>query len=128
MKTLKNWTLHQQAAHFVELKVEDRHFLRIYVLEEGLMRVLLKRDGQLALNRTWSIAPGQDVPWQGRDREALDGFALPGFTLVQDAQQVQIGTGRLRVTVHQPLCLSWEQFDGTNWQPLAADRHTGAYC
>ena len=31
MKTLKTWTLHQQAAHFVELKTEQRHFLRIYV-------------------------------------------------------------------------------------------------
>ncbi len=65
MKTLKTWTLHQQAAHFVELKTEQRHFLRIYVLESGLMRVLLKRDGELALNRTWSIAPQDDVPSAG---------------------------------------------------------------
>ncbi|KYN66504.1 glycoside hydrolase family 31 protein [Pantoea agglomerans] len=127
MKTLKNWTLHQQADHFVELKVEDRHFLRLYVLEDKLMRVLLKRDGELALNRTWSIAPVNDVPWQGRDREALDGFTLPAFKVEHDAQQLRISTQRLRVTVHQPLCLSWEQFDGESWQPLAADRHTGAY-
>jgi len=65
MKTLKNWTLSQHADHFVELKVDNRHLLRLYVLESGLMRVLLKRDGELALNRTWSIAPGDDVPWGG---------------------------------------------------------------
>lgn len=65
MKTLKNWTLHQQADHFVELKVEDRHFLRLYVLEDKLMRVLLKRDGELALNRTWSIALSATCPGRG---------------------------------------------------------------
>ncbi|WP_312059527.1 glycoside hydrolase family 31 protein, partial [Pantoea septica] len=127
MKTLKNWTLSQHADHFVELKVDNRHLLRLYVLESGLMRVLLKRDGELALNRTWSIAPGDDVPWEGRDRESLDGFGLPGFQLEHEANQLRISTDRLRVTVHHPLCLSWEHYHQGQWQPLAADRHTGAY-
>lgn len=69
MKTLKNWTLHKQSAHHVELLVDGQHILCLYVLEENLFRVLLKRKGELALDRTWSIAPAQDVPWEGRSRE-----------------------------------------------------------
>ncbi len=52
---------------------------------------------------------------------------MPAFTFEQGAQFVRLATDRLRVTVHSPLYLSWEHFDGTEWQPLAADRHTGAY-
>ena len=80
MKTLKNWTLHKQSAHHVELLVDGQHILCLYVLEENLFRVLLKRKGELALDRTWSIAPAQDVPWEGRSREDLSGFSLPAWT------------------------------------------------
>ncbi len=65
----ENWTLHKQSAHHVELLVDGQHILCLYVLEENLFRVLLKRKGELALDRTWSIAPAQDVPWEGRSRE-----------------------------------------------------------
>lgn len=51
MKTLKNWTLHKQSAHHVELLVDGQHILCLYVLEENLFRVLLKRKGELALDR-----------------------------------------------------------------------------
>ncbi|KHG49771.1 galactose mutarotase-like protein [Enterobacter hormaechei subsp. xiangfangensis] len=34
------------------------------MLEENLFRVLIKRKGG-ALDRTWSIAPEKDVPWEG---------------------------------------------------------------
>ena len=36
MKTLKNWVLNHQAADHVELKVDDQHLFRIYVL--GVLR------------------------------------------------------------------------------------------
>lgn len=49
MKTLKHWSLHQQLEHHVELTVDGQHTLCLYVLEENLFRVLLKRQGQLAL-------------------------------------------------------------------------------
>lgn len=77
MKTLKNWTLHKQSAHHVELLVDGQHILCLYVLEENLFRVLLKRKGELALDRTWSIAPAQDVPWEGRSREISAALACP---------------------------------------------------
>ncbi|VTN15231.1 Uncharacterised protein [Raoultella terrigena] len=77
MKTLKHWKLQQQLAHHVELAVDGQHTLCLYVLEENLFRVLLKRRGELALDRTWSIAPQQDVPWEGRSRDDISGFTLP---------------------------------------------------
>ena len=63
MKTLKNWTVDKQSAHHLELLVDNQHRLCLYVLEENLFRVLIKRKGELTLDRTWSIAPQQDVPY-----------------------------------------------------------------
>lgn len=57
MKTLKNWTLDKQSATHLELVVDKQHRLCLYVLEENLFRVLIKRKGELALDRTRSIAP-----------------------------------------------------------------------
>lgn len=130
MKILKNWVLNQQTQAFVEINVDDQHLFRLYVLENDLFRVLIKRKGELALDRTWSIAPeaGKDVAWEGRERESTAGFALPGFTLTTLEDGLQVATDKLRVTVHQPLWLSWEYRDQQGvWQPLAADRHTSAY-
>ncbi len=71
MKTLKHWSLHQQLEHHVELTVDGQHTLCLYVLEENLFRVLLKRRGQLALDRT----PGASL----RSRMCR-GKAAPGMT------------------------------------------------
>ena len=111
MKTLKHWSLHQQLEHHVELTVDGQHTLCLYVLEENLFRVLLKRQGQLALDRTWSIAPQQDVPWEGRARDDLSGFSLPAWQLAQEGDTLTIATRQLRVTVHQPLWLEWSYRD-----------------
>ncbi|AIR67227.1 glycoside hydrolase family 31 protein [Cedecea neteri] len=128
MKTLKNWTLVKQDDSQVILTLDGKHSLHLYVLEEKLFRVLIKRHQGLALDRTWSIAPQQDVPWEGRDRESLSGFTLPGFTLEQKSDALLISTESLRVTVHQPLYLEWEyKSEQGEWLPLACDRPTSAY-
>lgn len=128
MKTLKNWTLLTADANHVELGVDGKHRLSLFVLEQGMFRVLIKRENKLALNRTWSIAPENDVPWEGRDRESLEGFALPGFTMEERDDTLRISTDKLRVTVHQPLWLEWEYVnDNGEWQLLASDRPTSAY-
>lgn len=79
MKTLKNWTLAAQHADHVELLVDERHRFCLYVLEDGLFRVLIKREGELALDRTWSIAPQEDVPRGARSaqRRRLQPAGLP---------------------------------------------------
>ncbi|WP_435952895.1 TIM-barrel domain-containing protein [Dryocola sp. BD626] len=128
MKTLKNWTLLNSDANHVELCVDGRHRLNLFVLEQGMFRVLIKRDNGLALNRTWSIAPESDVPWEGRDRESLAGFALPGFTVEERDDTLLVSTDKLRVTVHRPLWLEWEyKTEAGDWQMLASDRPTSAY-
>lgn len=68
MKTLKNWTLHQRLDHHVELIVDGQHTLCLYVLEENMFRVLLKRHGQLALDRTGVSLPGRTC--RGKDARA----------------------------------------------------------
>lgn len=52
MKTLKNWTVDTQSANHLELLIDNQHRLCLYVLEENLFRVMIKRKGELALNRT----------------------------------------------------------------------------
>ncbi|UYU33099.1 glycoside hydrolase family 31 protein [Siccibacter colletis] len=128
MKTLKNWTTEHTDAHRVVLNVDGQHQLCLYVLEPNLFRVLIKRKGELALDRTWSIATQQDVPWEGRPREDLSGFSLPAWQLEQEAHQLTVSTDRLRVTIHQPLWLEWHYRNGADeWQPLVSDRPTSAY-
>ena len=84
MKTLKNWKLQNQSAHHIELLVDGQHSLCLYILEENMFRVLLKRKGVLSLDRTWSIAPEKDVPWEGRHREDISGFSLPTWNMEQN--------------------------------------------
>ncbi|MDF7720729.1 DUF4968 domain-containing protein, partial [Enterobacter hormaechei subsp. xiangfangensis] len=128
MKTLKNWTLDTQSANHLELLVDSQHCLCLYVLEENLFRVLIKRKGELALDRTWSIAPEKDVPWEGRRRDDISGFSCPAWTLTQQDDTLTVATEQLRVTVHQPLWLEWHyRNDAGEWQPLVNDRPTSAY-
>lgn len=128
MKTLKNWSLTQTDPHRVVLTVEERHQLCISVLEPTLFRISLKRNGAWSLDKTWSIAPTQDVPWSGRDRESLEGFSLPAFEVDNQPDCIVISTAQLRVTVHHPLWLEWHWRDEQgDWQTLASDRPTSAY-
>ncbi|WP_029010215.1 TIM-barrel domain-containing protein [Azospirillum halopraeferens] len=136
MKTLRSWQPERTTDTGVDLLVEGRHRLSIRVLDDTLVRVLLRRDGALRLDRTWSIAPAAapggaaagDVPLEGRSRTDLSGFPCPPFaTEVSDGRLV-LTTAALRLTVTTPLALSWEarREDGS-FVPFAADRPTGAY-
>lgn len=130
MKTLRNWRLERQHENGVDLAVDARHILRLRVLENALVRVSLLRNGVWRLGRTWSIAPdGTDVPWEGRSRDADEGFANPACEVEASDETLKIETETLRVTISTPLALRWEYraTPGSEWQPLAEDRATGAY-
>ncbi len=128
MKALKSWVLHRQLDSGIELLVDQQHVFCISVLEEKLFRVLIQKNGQLALDRTWSIAPTGDVPWAGRSRLSTDGFSLPAFQLTQSDTSLCLSTSQLRVTIDQPLRLVWEYCDAAGqWQHLAEDRAQHAY-
>ncbi|MCG7521446.1 TIM-barrel domain-containing protein [Ruegeria sp. Ofav3-42] len=125
MKTLRDWQFEGQGPNGFSLRVEGNHLLRIEALDHDLVRVRLLRDGTWRLDRSWSVAPKGDVPWQGRARDDLSGFACPEVLV----DGVLLETDHLRVTVMSPLALRWEcRADrDTPWQPLAEDRTTGAY-
>ncbi|CAM3727584.1 alpha-glucosidase [Rouxiella silvae] len=128
MKTLKHWQLESRHAAGIDLRVDEIHLFSLRVLETGLFRVLLRRRGELALDRTWSIAPHKDVPLEGRDRLSNEGFSLPDFSLEQHENSLTLTTSQMRVTVHQPLRLEWEGKDAQEeWRLMASDRPTGAY-
>lgn len=128
MKTLKKWKFKQQQHNCIELLIDDKYHFCLYVLEQKLFRVLIKRHDSLSLDRTWSIAPNKDVPLEGRDRLSTEGFSLPHYQLTQNDNQLIVSTEQLRVTVNQPLSLTWEYKDQEGqWQLLVEDRSTSAY-
>jgi alpha-glucosidase len=129
MQILKVWQLHDQDETGVALLVEDRHLLQISVLEETLFRVQLLKEGAYRLDKTWTIAPGSDIPVEGRLRASLEGFSCPSFELEQRTDEVVLSTSLLRVTIQAPLALTWEAraCASNNWHTLAQDRPTGAY-
>ncbi len=128
MKTLRNWQFEQQLNNEVILRCDNKHTLHLFVLEDNLIRVLIKRNDTLRLDRTWTIAPdGKDVPWEGRRRESVAGFSLPEYTLAQGSDTLVITTAQLRLTVNQPLWMLWEHKVDGQWQELTHDRKTGAF-
>jgi alpha-glucosidase len=128
MKCIKTWRLLGQQDNRIDIECDGRHILHIFVLEKDMIRVLVKKQGELRLNRTWSIAPNQqDVDWQGRDRLSTEGFSLPQYKLVENADTLQIESELLRLTLHHPLWIEWEHKVAGEWQALASDRKTGAY-
>ena len=52
MKTLKYWELAGKHDAGVDLRVDGKHLFCLRVLEHGLIRVFIQRNGELALDRT----------------------------------------------------------------------------
>ncbi|MFT6924883.1 MAG: alpha-glucosidase [Psychromonas sp.] len=128
MKSIKKWRLIGQQDNRVDIECDGRHILHIFILEKDIIRVLVKKNGILRLNKTWTIAPDkQDVAWQGRDKLSTDGFYLPQYTLTENADTLQIETELLKLTLHDPLWIEWQHHVDGQWQTMASDRQTGAY-
>jgi alpha-glucosidase len=126
MKTLRDWTLNACTPTGVELLVEGRHLLRVSVLDEQLFRVSLLKNRSWRLDRTWTVAPDGHTPWEGRDRDNLDGFACPTFRL-DEGDPLRLQTGMLRLEIQRPLKFVWAARIDDAWQVFAQDRPTGAY-
>ena len=97
-----------------ELRVRIGWQCRLYVLEDDLVRVLFTPPGGLREPRTWTIAAGgDDVPWQGRDRLDVGGFARPAFSIESSDHEVALTTSVLRVVARlRPFGLAWALVDG----------------
>ena len=74
--------------------------LQVSFLTQTLARITLVPKDGFKEPHTWSICPepGQDVPWTGRPRASLSGFARPELTQKQDANgHTVLSTQRLSV-------------------------------
>ena len=114
-------------AHGTELSLPGGATFSVQVLEQHLVRVRLRPADGYREPHTWAIAPvaGTDVPWAGRLRDDLSGFARPPAKLESADGQVMLRTEALQVTLHtNPLTLSWHDAQG---RPLVRDRATSAY-
>lgn len=124
MKTLRSWEIAARHDNGVDLRLEGRHLLRIRALEEDLFRVSLLKDGAWRLDRTWCIAPGNELPWEGRPRDSDAGFACPRCEISEGAALI-LSTPRLRLTISQPLHLRWSAWHGESWRDFVEERLTG---
>lgn len=128
MKSIKQWRFLSEQNNRIDIECDERHQLQLFILEDHIIRVLFKNKGELRLDKTWTVAPGEkDVPWEGRDRNSTDGFSLPKYSLKRHDDTLQIETAILRLTLHNPLWMEWEYKSDEQWLPLTHDRKTGAY-
>lgn len=129
MENLTHWQLHKRSRESVTLLVNERHLFTIYLLEQTMMRILIQKEGRLALNRSWSIAPLGEAPLEGRDRLKVDDFPGAPYTLKEEEGVLEIATDSLKVRISTPLALTWyykEQAEN-RWIEIAQDRATSAY-
>lgn len=111
------------------LRSPEGDLAHVFVLEDDIIRVMVLPGGTLRFPRSWAIAPGgDDVPAEGRDRMAVDGFSCPGFGLEQTAERIVITTRQLRLTVTLAgLFCVWENRLSGEWRAAAADRPSQNY-
>lgn len=123
MKTLKRWIVQRENADGVTLQVDGKHTLHVIVLEEHLWRVWLQPFGDTRLDRTWMLA---DAPMEGRDRASRAGFSCPPVQ-IEHGEALTISGKALRLVIHQPLALEWQEKTADGWRTIACDRKSGAY-
>ena len=106
--------------------------LQVSFLTDTMARIsLVPKDG-FREPHTWAIAPfpGCDVPWTGRPRESLAGFARPAVVQSQAANgETLLSSPRLSVRLNggpQAVTqLHWQ--DASTGQTFVLDRPTSAY-
>lgn len=124
MKTLKSWSLKRSSAQGVELALPGGHVLRVLALDESLFRVSLKKKDVWRLGQTWSIAPEGSTAWEGRSRDDLSGFVCPSV-LIEEGASLTLSTSQIRLTISDPLHLSWAAKIDGQWVTFAEERPTG---
>lgn len=111
MKTLKHWEWDSAQDNEVILRCDSKHTLHIFILEKDIFRVLVKKNQQLRLDRTWTVSPSaDDIAWNGRERTSTQGYSLPDYQLTRSDDEIEIATDRLKLTITQPLQLHWSHF------------------
>lgn len=102
--------------------------VRVYVLEEKMVRVVFLPQGKLTLQRTWMVCPEQELPWKGRDRSDVSCFTLPTYHCETCETHTVIETSQLQMTIHHcGFQIQWSARRGDHWIPIAQDRKTQSY-
>ncbi len=120
------YSLAEQTAHGIVLRGGRGERWQITALDHDLIRVQHFPDGQPRLDRTWAVVgPDGDVPREGRRRDDLSPFPLPGCAIerVEDAIRLQTAKLRLDIALERPGII-WRLPDGT---PFARDLRARAY-
>lgn len=113
-------------AHGFDAALDHGWRLRVRAMSDSLLRVVAEPAEGLPLDRSWMVAPQGDVPWEGRRRDDMAGFAPPPVTLAQTPGGVVWTAGQFRLTLTgSPLRLQVEQKLGDAWSPWISDRETG---
>jgi alpha-glucosidase len=97
---------------------------QITVLEDDLVRVQHWPEGQPRLNRTWMVVgPGGDVPREGRCRDDLSPFSLPGFDLNAGETTICLHTSQLHLDISLgDFRLRWADASGRSFASDLAGR------
>ncbi len=121
-------TLLEPDAHPLVFAGQRGERFRITALEHDLIRVQFLPEGSYRLDRTWLVVgPDGDVPRQGRPRDDLSPFSLPGFTRQPAGDTLHLRTALLHLEVRTgDFRLRWADAKG---RVFAADldRHPYAY-
>jgi alpha-glucosidase len=115
-------------AHGLDATLNDGWHLRIRAMSETLLRIVIEPKRGLPVDRSWMVAPEGDVPWEGRNRDDMAGFAPPPVTLGRNGDAHILTSGQFRVTLTgSPLRLAVEQQTADGWRPWISDRETGGF-
>ena len=102
--------------------------VRVYVLEEDIIRVVFMKDGTLTLDRTWTVCPDEKLPWEGRERLDVRCFSRPLYHLATSTEYTVIETSKIRMKIaHAGFQVAWFARCENEWIPFARDRKTESY-
>ena len=128
MKPLRVARLAHHDDASVELTLEHGWRARITLPAGGYGRLTFTPPGGYREPRTWAIAHGRDVPWEGRSRDDATGVESAKIALVDRAGVLELRGGEVAAHVRlEPFGVSWRMRAGDRLVDAAIDRPTYAY-
>jgi alpha-glucosidase len=128
MKPLRVARLAHRDDAGVELALEHGWRARITLPAGRYGRLTFVPPGGYREPRTWAIAHGRDVPWEGRSRDDATGVEPAKIALVDHAGMLELRGGEVAAHVRlEPFGVTWRMRVGDDLVDAAMDRSTYAY-
>ena len=113
--------------HLIFQLPEKQIFVRVYVLEENIFRVLFTKSLKPILDKTWSITK-DDIPFEGIDKLHTSSFNCPEFETYIDNDFATIKTDKLKCKINlDGFIISWYKKSLGKWIKVCQDLQTQAY-